>query len=109
MHQQLRSISTTHKGMELSDESKNKLEIVSLLVEYTKSAAAANKAVAVNQKSQSFFENQTNNCVRIPKLDSSHRQADQKIPMHVVYAGQDSISKVCVIADLFYFYLLTLF
>ena len=93
----------------LSDESKNKLQIVSLLVEYIKSGAAANKAVVVNQKSQSFFENQTNNCVRIPELDSLHREADQKIPMHVVYAGQDSSNKVCVIADLFYFYLSTLF
>ena len=61
----------------LSDESKNKLEIVSLLVECIKSGAAANKAVVVNQKSQSFFENQTNNCVRIPELDSSYREADQ--------------------------------
>ena len=78
MHQQFRSISATHKKMEwLSDESKNKLEIVSLLVECIKSGAAANKAVVVNQKSQSFFENQTNNCVRIPELDSSYREADQ--------------------------------
>ena len=61
----------------LSDESKNKLEIVSLLVECIKSGAAAKKAVVVNQKSQSFFENQTNNCVRIPELDSSYREADQ--------------------------------
>ena len=78
MHQQFRSISATHKGMEwLSDESKDKLEIVSLLVECIKSGAAAKKAVVVNQKSQSFFENQTNNCVRIPELDSSYREADQ--------------------------------
>ena len=46
-----------------------------------------------------IFCNQTNNCVRIPELDSSHREADQKMPMHVVYAGQDSSNKVCVIVD----------
>ena len=70
-----------------------------MLVEYIKSGAVADEAVIVNQKCQCFFVNQTNNCVRIPKLDSSHKEADQKIPMHIVYAGQDNSNKVCVIAD----------
>ena len=30
---------------------------------------------------------------------SSHREAGQKIPMHVVYAGQGSSNKVCINAD----------
>ena len=42
--------------------------------------------------------NQTK-CVCIPEPDSLHREADQKILMHVVYAGRDSSNKVCVIAD----------
>ena len=62
---------------------KNKLQIVNLLGEYIKSGAAAYKAVIVNQKSRCFFVNQTSTCVRIPELDSSHREADQKIPMDV--------------------------
>ena len=77
----------------------NKLQIVNLLVEYIKSGAVADEAVIVNQKCQCFFVNQTNNCVRIPELDSSHKKADQKIPMHIVYADQYSSNKVCVIAD----------
>ena len=37
--------------------------------------------------------------MRIPELDSSHKEADQKTPIHIVYAGQDNSNKVCVIAD----------
>ena len=37
--------------------------------------------------------------MRIPELDSWQGETDQKIPMHVVYAGQDSSNKVYVIAD----------
>ena len=76
---------------------KNKLQIVNLFVEYIKSGAVANKVVIVKQKSQYFFLNQTNNFVRIPELNSSHRETDQKISRHVVYAGQDSSNKVCMI------------
>ena len=74
---------------------KSKLQIVNVLVEYIKLGAVVNKAVIVNQKSQCFFVNQTNNCVCIAKLDSSHREVDQKIQMHVVYTAQDSSNKVC--------------
>ena len=70
-----------------------------MLVEYIKSGSVANKTVIVNQKSQRFFVDQTNNCVRIPELDSSHREVDQKISMHVPYAGQNSSNKVSVISD----------
>ena len=70
-----------------------------MLVEYIKSGSVANKAVIVNQKSQRFFVDQTNNCVRIPELDSSHREVDQKISTHVPYAGQNSSNKVSVISD----------
>ena len=89
----------TKEWNEFQMNQKNMLQIVNLLVEYIKSGAVANKAVIVNQKSQCFFGNQTNNCVRIPKLDYSDRKADQNIPMHVVYAGQNSSNKVCVITD----------
>ena len=89
----------TKEWNEFQMNQKNKLQIVNLLVEYIKSGAVANKAAIVNQKSQCFFVNQTNNCVRIPELDTSDRKADQKIPMRVVYAGQTSSNKVCVTAD----------
>ena len=78
---------------------KNKLQIVNLLAKYIKLGAVANKAVIVNQKSQCFFVNQTNNCVSIPEINSLHREAYQKISMHAVYVGQDSSNEVCVIAD----------
>ena len=69
---------------------KNKLQIVNLLVDYIKLGAVANKAVILNQQSQCFFVNQTNNCVRTPELDSLDRGADLKIPMDVVYAADDT-------------------
>ena len=68
---------------------KNKLQIVDLFVEYIKSGVVANKVVIVKQKSQYFFLSQTNNFARIPELNSSHRETDQKISRHVVYAVQD--------------------
>ena len=78
---------------------KNKLQIVNLLAKYIKLGAVANKAVIVNQKSQCFFVNQTNNCVSIPEISFLHREAYQKIPMHALYVGQDSSNEVFVIAD----------
>ena len=55
-------LSTTKEWNEVPMNKKNKLQIANLLVEYIKSGAVANKAVIVNQKSQFFFVNQTNNC-----------------------------------------------
>ena len=92
-------LTPTKEWNEFLMNQKNELQIVNLLFEYIKSGAVANKAVIVNQTSQCFFVNQTNNCEYIPELDSSHREADQKITMHVVYAGQGSRNKVCMIAD----------
>ena len=67
---------------------KSKLQIVNLLVDYIKSGRIRDKAVIVNQGSECFYTEHGNDCVRIPELDSLHREADQKIPMHAVYAGR---------------------
>ena len=90
---------STKEWNEVLINQKNKLQIVNLVCEYIKSGAVAYKAVIVNQKSRCFFVNQTSTCVRIPELDSSHRKTDQKIPMDVPYAGQDSSNKICVMTD----------
>ena len=78
---------------------KNKLQIVNILVDYINSGCIKNKAVIVNKGSECFFIDHGNNCTRISELDSSHRGADQKIPMHAVYAGQQNNDTVCVVAE----------
>ena len=77
---------------------KNKLQIVNILLDYINSGCIKNKAVIVNKGSECFFIDHGNNCTRISELDSSHREADQKIPMHAVYAGQQNNDTVCVVA-----------
>ena len=64
---------------------KNKLQIVNVLVDCIKSGRIRHKAVIVNQGSESFFVEHGNSCLRYPELDSFHKEADQKIPMHAIY------------------------
>ena len=78
---------------------KNKLQIVSLLVDNVKSGRIRDKAVIVNQGSKCFFIEHAIGCVRFPELDSLHRKADQEIPMHAVYVGWENKDKVCVVAN----------
>ena len=37
--------------------------------------------------------------MRFEELDSQHKEADQKIPMHALFAGQSSEDTVCMISD----------
>ena len=46
-----------------------------------------------------FFIGHGNGCVCFSELDSLHTNADQQIPMHAVYVGQEDNDTVCVIAD----------
>ena len=78
---------------------KSKRQIVNLLVDYIKSGRIRDKAVTVNQESECFFIEHGNDCVRFPELDSSHREAGQKIPMHTVYVRPKKNDTVCVVAN----------
>ena len=78
---------------------KNKLQIVNLLVDYIKSGRNRDKAVNVNEGSESFYMEHDNDYVRYPEFDSLHREADQKIAMHTVYVGGENNDTVCVVAD----------
>ena len=50
-----------------------------------------------------FFIERGNDCIHFPELDSFHREADQKIPLHAVYDGGENNYTVCVVADDQYF------
>lgn len=78
---------------------KNKLQIENLLVDYIKTDIIKNKAFIVNRGSECFFIDHGTKCIRMPELDSPYREADQKIPMHAVYAGRQNSDTVCIIAE----------
>ena len=71
---------------------KSKLQIVNLL-DCIKSGRIRGKAVIVNQGFECFFVENGSNCVRFPEPDFSHREADQKIPMHAVYVGLENSNR----------------
>ena len=77
--------------------SKNKLQLVNMLVEFSKTVLSKSE-VFINKGSVCYIV-KDNICQRIPELDSKHREADQKIPFHVVYAGKNSEETICVVAD----------
>ena len=57
------------------------------------------KAVIVSQVCECFFIEHGNDCVCFAVLDSQHREADQKIPMHAAFVGRKNNDTVCVVAD----------
>ena len=70
---------------------KNKLQIVNLLVDFIKSGRILDKPLIVNQGCKCFLEN-GNESVCFPELDSLHREADQKNPMHAVFVVGSNLS-----------------
>ena len=38
-------------------------------------------------------------CIEFESLNSQHREADQKIPMHAVFVGRSDEKAICVVAD----------
>ena len=77
----------------------NKLQIVNLLADYIMPGCIKNKLVFVNKGSDCYVVDHGNDSASKPELYSSHREADQKNPLHVVYAGQRTNDAVCVVAD----------
>ena len=78
--------------------SKNKLQLVNMLVEFFKTGVLSKFEVFINKGSVCYIV-RDNICQAIPELDSKHRKADQKIPFHTVYAGKNSEEIVFVVAD----------
>ena len=77
---------------------KNKLQLVNLLVDLTKDGAVG-KDVYVNRGNDCYFRQNNGKWIPFPILDSSHRQADQVIPLHAVYACIRPEDTICVFAD----------
>ena len=46
-----------------------------------------------------LFKSIASIAIRFPDLDSNHREADQMIPMHSVYAGSSPANTICVVSD----------
>ena len=61
---------------------------MNLLVDYIMAGSIPDKTVFVNKGSECYLIDNGKDCLRFPQLDSALREADQKIPMHAVYAGQ---------------------
>ena len=57
------------------------------------------KTVYINKESKCYFKSPNSELEAFPELDSNHREADQKIPMHVFFLGQSSERTICVVAD----------
>ena len=46
-----------------------------------------------------FFIKHGNDCVCFPELDSSHMEANQIVPMRLVYVGRENNDTICAVAD----------
>ena len=77
----------------------NKFQVATLLADYILSGALPGKNVYVNKESECYYKSTTGSPVRFINLDSNHREADQKIPMHAVVAGKSTDNVICVVAD----------
>ena len=79
---------------------KNKHKLLDILVDYILCVECKiNKTVYVNKQSICFIKEENKPPQLFEQLHSTHREADQKIPLHVVFAGASTDDGVCVVAD----------
>ena len=78
----------------------NKSKLVAILVDYILSDdCSIQKKVYINKQDKCYLK-ATNQAPReCENLLSKHREADQKIPMHAVFAGASEEDSICVVAD----------
>ena len=82
----------------LSNE-KNKHHLVNLLVYFILESGIIEKTIFVSKGNQSYCKRMNENPVTFEDLGSSHKETDQKLPMHSVYASQLNKKPICVTAD----------
>ena len=80
--------------------SHNKFQLANLLADFFLNGGLPGKVVYANKESKCFYKNNlVDDPIPFPELNSNHREADQKIPMHAVYVGQSQNQIICVVAD----------
>ena len=52
-----------------------------------------------NRGNDCYFRHNNGTWIPFPILDSSHREADQVIPLHSVYVGPRPEDMICIVAD----------
>ena len=57
------------------------------------------KQVFVNNGPKGYSKCLNSECIEFESLNSQHREADQKIPMHAVFAGRSDEKAIYVVAD----------
>ena len=78
----------------------NKFKLVNLIVGFVLSnECTIGKTIYVNNQSVCYLKSLDHAWSEFEPLNSTHRVADQKIPMHAVFAGSSKEKAVCVIAD----------
>ena len=78
----------------------NKMQLVNLLVKYITSVECTiEKQVFVNNGPKCYSRCLSSQCIEFESLNLQHREADQKIPMHAVFAGKSDEQAMCVVAD----------
>ena len=78
----------------------NKLQLVNLLVKYiTSLECTIEKQVFVNNGPKCYSKCLNSECIVVESLNSQHREADQKIHIHTVFAGRSDKKTICVVAD----------
>ena len=71
----------------LSNE-KNKHQLVNLLVHFILESDIIEKTTFVNKGNQCYYKSMNEDLVIFKVLFTTHKQADQKLPMDAVYASQ---------------------
>ena len=89
----------TSEWPEFLKNRENKRQLVNLLADYLLESALSHKNLYVNKEIECFNKPIGSTKVRCPGLDSTHREADQMIPMHAVSAGGCADDTICVLAD----------
>ena len=80
--------------------SNNKYKLVNILVDYILSDdCKIDKTVYINKQNSCYIKERNQAPREFEQLHSTHREADQKIPMHTVFAGTSDEESVCVVAD----------
>ena len=82
----------------LSNE-KNKHQLVNLLVHFILESDIIEKTIFVNKGNQCYYKRMNKKPVIFENICSLHKEADQKLPKHAVYASRLHKRPICVVAD----------
>ena len=77
---------------------RNKLQLVSLLVDLIKDGAVGESAY-VNRGNNCYFRQNNGTWIPFPVIGSSHREADRVARLHAVYADSGPDDMICIFGD----------